>query len=162
MKIFALFLILLLPQLGFANPVALVEDLQQDAEQARLAGKPVVVIYTASYCHYCEAVKSEFFNHMARDNAYNDRIVLREVIIDSSRGMKGFDGKQQNYGGFASEQGVYLVPTVGFYDSNGRTVAESIVGVATLDYYGWYLDKRIETAERAVNKDEPKAVADNN
>jgi thioredoxin-related protein len=155
-----LLICLLLPVSAYAGPVSLLDDLQQDAKQAKQLGKPLVVLYTASYCHFCEAVKTEFFNHMAKDEAYRSRIILREVIIDSSESLKGIDGNRRNHGAFASAKGVSLVPTVGFYDAAGDDIAKPLVGIATLDFYGWYLNQRITNAEQAMKQPDATLPSD--
>ncbi len=97
-----------------------------DADGARSASAriPVVMLYSATWCSWCNAVKQEFFQHMPDDPAYRDRIILREVTIDSQSVMVDFDGRSVTHG-------------------RGRQLAAEMVGVATLDYYGWYLDRRI-------------------
>jgi thioredoxin-related protein len=126
-----------------ANDVALAGDLRDDGANG---DKPVIVFFSATYCAYCTAVKSEFFRHLETDPRYASRIVVREVVIDSRHVLEDFQGRQVTHGAFASANGVSLVPTVRFFDGGGRQLAKQMVGVTSMDYYGWYLDQRIRNS----------------
>ncbi len=143
-----LLLIVLLTWCGLARgaEIPLAVDLGTDAVRARSDGKPLVVLYTASYCEFCEAVKTGYFRHLEADPRYASRIILREVVIDSALELTDFAGNDLTHGRFAEDRGVMLVPTVRFLDSRGETVADPLVGVSNLDFYGWYLDQRIQIA----------------
>lgn len=141
---------LCVPLLCRAAPVPLAEDLHQDGVAAKAESKTVVVLFTASYCEYCEAVKSEFFNHILKDPGFASRIVLREVVLDSGFTLRDFSGDTISHGGFADREGVFLVPQVSFFGPTGSALAEPLVGVVTMDFYGWYVDKRINRALDAM------------
>jgi thioredoxin-related protein len=140
------FFALCVPLFCYAAPVPLAEDLRQDGVAAEAESKTVVVLFTASYCEYCEAVKSEFFNHILKDVRYSSRIVLREVVLDSAFTLRDFSGEQLSHGAFADREGVFLVPQVSFFGPAGNTLTDPLVGVVTMDFYGWYVDKRINRA----------------
>ena len=66
--------------LAQAGTVRIASDLQQDASTSRQANLPIVLIYTAKHCHYCDEVKAGVFNPIAADPAYRERLVLREAV----------------------------------------------------------------------------------
>ncbi len=142
MKLLAI-LALLAPLTAPAADLTAAQGLDADGARSASARIPVVMLYSATWCSWCNAVKQEFFQHMPDDPAYRDRIILREVTIDSQSVMVDFDGRSVTHQQFAAAAGVRLVPTVRFVDGRGRQLAAEMVGVATLDYYGWYLDRRI-------------------
>ena len=123
------------------------------ADDLRAAGAegdtPVVVFFSATYCAYCTAVKSEFFRHLESDPRYASRIVVREVIIDS----ESVAGEAREFMAFARDNEVSLVPTVRFFDGDGRQLARQMVGVTNMDFYGWYLDQRIRRSIERLNGD---------
>ena len=47
---------------------------------------------------------------------------------------------------FAANQAVVLTPTLKFYDAQGREIVEEIEGFTNHDFYGYYLDERIDQA----------------
>lgn len=157
MKRFLLIAALSWCALAHAAEIPLAADLGDDAARAGSDGKPLVVLYTASYCEYCEAVKTGYFRHLEADPRYASRIILREVVIDSALTLTDFDGNDLTHGRFAEDRGVMLVPTVRFLDSRGETVADPLVGVTNLEFYGWYLDQRIQIAMKRVR---PRAATE--
>ncbi len=150
MKRTLLILSLFVCALANAAEVPVATNLGADGERARAAGQPVVVLFTASYCAWCTAVKRNYFRHLDSDPRYASRIIVREVVIDSNDALTDFDGHAATHDGFAGANGVSLVPTVRFFDGSGAQVADPLVGVSNMDFYGWYLDQRITRAmERA-------------
>lgn len=135
-----------------ADAVPLASDLETDGRQAIAGAKPVVVLFSASYCGYCTAVKTEFFQHLEQDARYRSKVILREVVIDGADSLRDFGGNTVSHGEFADRHGVHLVPTVRFFDGAGVELAEPMVGVSTMDFYGWYLDLRIR---RSIDRLDP-------
>ena len=132
--------------LAQAGTVRIASDLQQDASTSRQANLPIVLIYTAKHCHYCDEVKAGVFNPIAADPAYRERLVLREVRIDSDRRLVGFKGNVTSHRSFATDRGITIVPTLEFLDSAGLQVSGPLVGVSIPDYYSAYVDNGIEQA----------------
>ena len=54
-------------------PVA--DNLLADSQHAAQASVPILLLYTASYCHYCASVKAEVYYPMNADPAYQTRAV---------------------------------------------------------------------------------------
>ena len=129
-----------------AGAVRIASDLQQDASTSRQADLPILLIYTAKYCHYCDEVMAGVFNPIAADPAYRERLVLREVRIDSNRSLVGFKGNVTSHRSFATDRGITIIPTLEFLDSAGLQVSGPLVGVSIPDYYSAYVDSGIEQA----------------
>jgi hypothetical protein len=60
--------------------------------------------------------------------------------------VKGFDGAVEDHRKFTSEHGIRMVPTVMLFDKNGKQLGKPLVGLTTVDYYGYYLDQAIDAA----------------
>lgn len=133
-----------------AGAVHIASDLQQDASTSRQANLPILLIYTAKYCHYCDEVKAGVFSPIAADPAYRERLVLREVHIDSNRRLVGFKGNVTSHRSFATDRGITIVPTLEFLDSAGLQVSRPLIGVSIPDYYDAYVDSGIEQAIRKL------------
>ena len=132
--------------LAQAGAVHIASDLQQDASTSHQANLPILLIYTAKYCHYCDEVKASVFNPIAADPAYRDRMLLREVRIDTEMRLVGFKGGATNHRSFATDRGITIVPTLEFLDGAGLQVSGPLVGVSIPDYYSAYVDNGIEQA----------------
>ena len=134
------------PVLAGKIPVA--SDLQQDADASRSAQLPILLIYTAEYCHYCDEVKASVFSLIFADPAYRDRMLLREVRIDTNLYLVGFGGDVTSHQSFSKNRVIRIVPTLEFLDSAGTQIRQPLVGVSIPDYYGAYVDNGIEQAIR--------------
>ena len=136
--------------LAQAGVVSIASDLEQDANESRQANLPILLIYTAGYCHYCDEVKADVFNPIAADPAYRDRVLLREVRIDSDTRLVGFKGDVTNHRSFAKGRGSTVVPTLEFLDNTGLALNHPLVGASIPDFYGAYVDNGIERAIRNI------------
>ena len=139
-------LCLMLPLGASAGDLVPAKNLESDAVEASRKGVPILLLYTASYCHYCAGVKAEVFFPMASDPAYQSRVVLREVQIDSDIQLRGFHGKTVDHHRFAEERGIVIVPTLEFVDDQGMPLAEPIIGSGLIDFYGHYVEQGIDSS----------------
>ena len=122
-------------------------DLYQDGSVAARSGKPIVTLISASDCPYCEVLKESVFIGMDKD----DRIILREINIDSGLELIDFNGDITDHRRFAAQQGSVFTPTVLFLDGSGEALTEPIIGVTNVDFYPFYLEKRIEQSRRELS-----------
>ena len=139
-------LAVLTPTLAQAGEVPTAQNLRNDGTIATQKGLPILLFYTASYCHYCDAVKAEFLGHMAIDPTYQMRAIFREVRIDSSTPLVDFNASTTTHHQFADQRPITLVPTVEFVDGSGKHLATPMIGASIPDFYGAYLDRGIEHA----------------
>jgi hypothetical protein len=66
--------------------------------------------------------------------------------IDSALPLRDFDGQSVAPDALASRYRTRLTPTVLFLDDRGRELTERIIGINTVDFYGYYLDAAIDAA----------------
>jgi hypothetical protein len=76
--------------------------------------------------------------------AYRSRVMIREVTVDSTAPLTGFDGERTTEGAFAAAHKVFMVPTVKVFNTRGADAGEAIVGMLTPDYYFGYLEAAID------------------
>lgn len=132
--------------------VPMAHDLSSDARAALDKGGVVLVAFVGSDCGYCETVLNEFLIPMTLNPDYQGKLVMRRVVARAPDELKDFNGKASSHGQFAGRNGVRLVPTVMLFDDKGRLLAKPLVGLSTVDYYGYYLDQAIDTAIGKVRK----------
>ena len=125
-------------------------NLQQDAVAAKSIRGPVLVAFVSSHCGYCEQVLNEFLIPMSRNPDYQNKVVMRRIETSSDRSFRDFDGTKSTHSVFASEHDIFLVPTVALFDSEGHMLGKPLVGLSTVDYYGMYLDEKIDKAVAKV------------
>ena len=103
---------LLMASCAHASKINPALNFQFDGANAKEKNAVILILYTASYCHYCVRVKAEVFNHIADDPKYRNHIILREVIIDSENTLREFGGSIVDHPDFAKKRGVLIVPTL--------------------------------------------------
>lgn len=131
---------------GDALRVEQSRDINADARLAETHKLPILLAFTTDYCDYCEQLEEDFLKPMLISGHYQDRILIRKLIIGSNYRLMDFDGTATNTDQFASRYKVRLSPTLLFLDSQGNEVAERMIGINTPEFYGGYLDQAIDTA----------------
>ncbi len=153
-----LFLSLMLMFAAFSAPIAFAaglpaaRNLQADALRARPGHLPVLVFFSARSCAYCKEVENLYLKPMYADADYRDKVIIRQVDIDSTRVMQDFSGKSTSGVAFARRYGVSLTPTIKLLDARGRELVPALVGVSSPDFYGSYLDQAITAAGARLRK----------
>lgn len=135
----------------------LAADLSQEAKIAREQRIPILVLFSSPGCVYCNRVRSEVLIPTTLNADYDNKVIMREVEVGSHAKLIDFDGKRITQAQFAAAHKVSFTPTVKLFDARGREVANPIVGLVTLDYYGGMLDQNIEQAIARIR--EGSAVA---
>jgi thioredoxin-related protein len=115
-------------------------NLLQDAREARATGRPILVLFMADSCSYCEEVRRLYVQPMSTDPAYRNRLIFRRVNIDDAAPMKDFRGRITSQSGFADASGVSFTPTVRFYDARGGQLVPQLRGYTSPDFYLAYLE----------------------
>lgn len=150
MKLAALFLLGILAWTGLsparaATPnVPYSTNLKADAELAKSRGVPLLVMFGAPHCPYCERLLNEFLLPMQRNPEYAKKVLMRRVEVGSTQSLIDFDGKPTTQGDFARLHRIGLSPTIVVFDYRGNAVADPLVGLGPVDYYGGYLDAAID------------------
>lgn len=121
-------------------------DLQQDAAEARARGAAVLVVFVGDRCPYCDLALNEVLIPTSRNPDYQRKLVMRRIETRSGQSLRDFDGKRITQGEFAKRHGIFLVPTVMLFDHRGQPLTKPMVGITTVDHYGYELDLAIEEA----------------
>jgi thioredoxin-related protein len=134
---------------GAAGPVdeiPVTADLTLEAAVSRSKQLPILILFTAQKCPYCERVKQEFLLPMQRNPEYADKVIMRQIEYQDRSRLVDFSGKATTAAQFSKQQKVRLTPTIKLFDAEGRSLTEPLVGLTTPDYYGYYLDRAIDEA----------------
>jgi thiol:disulfide interchange protein DsbD len=87
-----------------------VSDLQREIQQARAAGRPVMVDFSAKWCVSCKEMEKYTFTDAAVKTALNRTVLLRADVTDN-------DAEDQ---ALLKHLGVIGPPTIAFYGVNGE------------------------------------------
>ena len=118
-------------------------DLRSTAAQAAAKHQPVVVMFSLPGCTYCERLRKSTYQWLVKDG-----YVVRQVEMQSSDRLLGFDGKPTTGKALARHYGVKLAPTVLFLGPGGREVAERLEGAGQPDFYGAFVDRSLAQARK--------------
>lgn len=127
-----------------AFDVEITRDLQALAARARDERLPIVLMVSATDCPFCHRLKKEVLVPLNRSGQYSGRILFREWLIDTWSEHRDFDGATVRALDVARRYSATLTPTLLFLDEHGEEIAKRMVGLVTLEFYGWYLDQAIE------------------
>jgi thioredoxin-related protein len=121
-------------------------QLDIEASQAAASGRVLMVLFAERDCPWCERARREFLLPMQRNAAYRAKLSFRQIDIDSDDSLRDFAGKPATTREFARRYGIKMVPTVMIFGPGGEILAEPLAGYLGRDYYGAFLDERIDSA----------------
>jgi thioredoxin-related protein len=125
-------------------------DLRQSAERAAAEGRVLLVLFSESGCQWCERVRREYLLPMQRNAEVQKKALFFQVDVDSSTSLRDFAGRSTTQSAIARQYGIRIMPTVLMLGPKGETLAEPLIGFSSSDFYGAYLDERIEKASLAL------------
>jgi thioredoxin-related protein len=123
-----------------------VRDFTLEATAARSKNVPILVLFSRRNCAFCTQVLQEFLLPMRRNAEYESKVIMRQVDVGSAAPLIAFSGKTTTQARFAREHRIKLTPTIKLFDAEGRELTEPLIGLTTPDYYGGFLDQRIDQA----------------
>jgi len=135
----------LLPASLVVAEVAVVRDFQQEAKLAQQRRLPLLITFSTAECNYCDLLEEEFLEPMLLGHYYKDRVLIRKLELDGDD-VRGFAGEWLTPSAFARIYGVRVTPTMLFLDPYGKELSERMIGIATPELFGGYLDEAIEEA----------------
>ena len=135
------------------DEVPLIDDLAALGRTARRRRLPIVLLVSRSDCSYCALLKDEVLNPMVKSREYEDQALLGELMLDSEEPLRGFQGGHELREDVAARFDADLTPTLLFLAPDGSELAPRILGVNTLELFGFYLDRAIASARARLNAD---------
>ena len=123
-----------------------VTDLREEARIARADNLVLVLEFSSEFCGYCRKLESLFLLPMQRNPDYDSKVLIRSVSLDQYEYLVDFDGNFTSTNEFAARYRVSVTPTLLFLDSEGREISKKLVGIWSEDFYGGYIDNRIDEA----------------
>lgn len=147
----------------------LLTNFTADAARAQKEHLPILVLVSIERCPYCEQIRRSHLIPLSRQA--NPGVLIREVDLRSSQLIKepvsaasqaGRNARHAaalptaaaqgsvTHAQWAQRYGVRAAPTVLLLSSSGELLAEPLVGASIPDFYGAYLEERIETAKRKL------------
>ena len=133
-------------RVGAETRLPAARDLAGDAASISRDGRVLLVLFSQHGCPWCERVRREFLLPIQKNESYTSRLVFRQIDLDRGTPLRDFGGKATTHADFGRMNGVTLYPTVMLFGPRGERLAEPLRGFTGSDFYGAYLDQRIEEA----------------
>jgi len=133
-----------------AEGLPVVKDFSADAKESREKQVPIMVLFMSKTCSYCETVLQDFLLPLQRDPQYTNKVIYRQIDVDSKDAILDFHGSETTLKSFAKKHVDWGVPTVTFFDSQGNELS-SIVGLLTVDFYLGFIFNAIEESQEKIN-----------
>lgn len=132
--------------------VPLAENLARTAARAVSGCRPLLLEFAAEYCEYCQLLEEEILKPIRRNRDYDHRLVMRKIMLGDSREIIDFDGSSTDAQSLSRRYRVFVTPTLLFVDQQGHELAERMIGVTTIDFYGGYLDLALDSAREKLKQ----------
>ncbi|MCP4878669.1 MAG: thioredoxin fold domain-containing protein [Gammaproteobacteria bacterium] len=133
----------------FADMVQ-VQDLREEARLAKANDLVLLLEFSSEYCAYCRKLENLFLLPMQRNADYGSKILIRSVSLDEFETLVDFSGRSISTKEFAARYEVSLTPTLIFLNADGVELSDKLVGIWSEDYYGGFIDDRIDEAREKL------------
>jgi thioredoxin-related protein len=87
---------------------------------------------------------------MQRNAHYDDKILIRSISLDVGETVIDFAGQLLATDQLATRYGVSMTPTLLFLNADGVEIGERLVGIWSEDFYGYFIDNRIDAARESL------------
>jgi len=135
-----------------ANELPTAIDLRHESERARQLGGPLIILFSRHDCKYCATVRHDYLLPISTGQAYRDRIVVRQIDLDSRAPLIDFHGEKTSHEAFAASMKIKLAPVVAFFGPGGQQLAPAIIGVRLPDFYQAYLEEALDQSIRKLHQ----------
>ena len=120
------------------------------AELAKAAAKkvPLMVMVSLDGCPFCKIARENYLGPLREQQG----LLVFQVDMRSKRPIKTFSGLTLTQDELIRSWGVKVAPTVLFFGRGGLEIAERLTGGYIPDFYGAYLDERLQLANAAMRR----------
>jgi thioredoxin-related protein len=128
------------------SPLPMPASLASALEAALARRRALVMLVSLPGCPWCKLVRQSYLAPLLADGQ-----PVIELDMQDQAGIVGFDGAATTPMRLADSLRVRVAPTVLFLGRAGRELAPRLTGVSSEDFYGAYLQERVDTANRAAS-----------
>ncbi len=138
---------LALPRAQAAAPALLPVpvSLRSELDAALRRRRALVVLASTEGCPWCRLVRQSYLAPLLAEGQ-----PVVEIDIRGRQAMIDFGGAPGTQAEFAAARRLRIAPTVLFIGQDGREIAPRLAGVPLPDFYGAYLQERLDAANRAA------------
>jgi thioredoxin-related protein len=124
------------------------DSLQVELAKAAAKKVPLMVMVSLEGCPFCKVARENYLGPLREQQG----LLVFQVDMRSKRPIKNFTGLTLTQDELIRSWGVKVAPTVLFFGRGGLEIAERLVGGYIPDFYGAYLDERLQLANAAMRR----------
>jgi len=121
------------------------QSLRDELAVALRKKQPLVVMASLDGCPFCRMARQSYLSPMHKSG-----VEIVQVDMNSTLPVLDFAGLATTHGQLIRQWKIAVTPTVLFFGPGGKEVAERLEGAMLPDFYGAYLDDRLEKGRRAL------------
>ena len=121
-------------------------SLQQELAAALKAGQPLVLMVSLDGCPYCKIARENYLAPLVREQGL--RVV--QINMQHREALKDLQGRDTTQAQLIADLKVSVAPTLLFYGRGGQEAAPRLEGMGSLDFYGAYLEQRVQAARQTL------------
>ena len=123
-----------------------VQSFADEFTRALKARQPLVVMVSLEGCPFCRIARNNYLDPLRR----NEGVPVVQIDMRSNLAVRDFQGVARTQDEMVRAWNIKVAPTVLFFGPQGKEVAERLEGGYIEDFYGAYLDQRMQTARAVV------------
>jgi thioredoxin-related protein len=124
------------------------DSLLSELAHAVKKNAPLLVMVSLEGCPFCKVARENYLGPLREQQG----LLIFQVDMRSKRAIKNFAGLTLTQDELIRSWGVKVAPTVLFFGRGGLEIAERLVGGYIPDFYGAYLDERLQLASAALRR----------
>lgn len=132
---------------GLPDILPVPASLRAAAQAAQQRKLPLLVLVTLKGCAFCDIVRTNYLGPM---HQRGEVFAVQVNMLDRKTALQDVQGATTTPYEQAHLWKARMAPTVLFLNAQGREVAERLEGMPSADFYGAYLQERIDQARRQV------------
>ena len=126
-------------------------DLQKLGAQSQQQQLPIMLMFGAQWCEYCELLIEDVLEPMVISDLYDGKVVLmRHIGVDEVERIPDWQGNPIQKSKWAYELGADLTPTILFVDGTGKEIAPRIIGISEITLYTQLIHQSLNIAYKTM------------
>lgn len=122
------------------------DSLADELAQARKIGQPLVVMVSLAGCPFCRVARDSYLDPLRRQ----DGVPVVQIDMRSAAPVRDFKRASVTHDQLVRAWKVKVAPTVLFFGPGGKELADRLEGGYIADFYGAYLEQRLQQARAAL------------
>jgi hypothetical protein len=129
-----------------ARTLPVATSLPDELARAIQRGSPLLVMVSLDGCPFCKIARENYLLPLQGSQG----LAMVQVEMRGRQMVQGFTGAAQTHEALSRSWSIKVAPTVLFFGRNGVEVAQRLEGGYLPDFYGAYLDDRVQLARASI------------